>query len=207
MIEKDGDDHLTAEDRHRLDVVRTNARRMSVLIDDLLTFSRTSRQEIAHGRVVMKFLVRSALDEVAADPDVRSRIDLRLEDLPDVEGDASLIRQVCVNLLSNAVKFSAGRARQVITVTGTEDGGFVTCSVRDNGVGFDPAHTDTLFRVFQRLHAANQFEGTGIGLALVKRIVERHGGRAWAQATPGEGATFHFSLPAWRGAETTGPSV
>lgn len=201
MIEKDGGDHLTAEDRKRLGVVRANARKMSALIDDLLTFSRTGRQEIVRGRVMMKFLVRSALDEVAPDPEVRSRIDLRLEELPDADGDASLIRQIWVNLLSNALKFSAGRSRPEIGISGVSNGDVVTYTVRDNGVGFDPKHADRLFRVFQRLHSAADFEGTGIGLALVRRIVERHGGTVWAEGRPDEGATFHFSLPARKTSE------
>ncbi len=202
MLVKDGGDHLNAEDQRRLDVVRTNARRMSDLIDDLLNFSRVGRHEIRHGRVVMESLARSAFEDVAGDPEARARVDFRLRPLPDAEGDSTLIRQVWMNLLSNALKFSARQERPRIEVSGAVDGGLAVYNVRDNGAGFDPKYVDKLFGVFQRLHGPKEFEGTGIGLALVKRIVERHGGTVRAEGGVGEGATFHFSLPATKEAET-----
>ncbi len=206
MLVKESSDHLTAEDLRLLDVVRTNARKMSELIDDLLAFSRTGRHEMRRGRLAMKSLVLAAFAEAAGGPDSLAEIDLKLAELPDVEGDHALVRQVWINLLSNALKFSARKEKPRIEVGGGLDGPFAVYHVRDNGVGFDPRYVDKLFGVFQRLHGVNEFEGTGIGLALVKRIVERHGGRVWAEGEPGVGATFFFSLPLAKAAEAADTS-
>ena len=195
MIVRDDAETLGAEGRRRVDVVRENARKMSTLIDDLLAFSRTSRQEIRRTRVVMKSLARVAFEEAVGDAGTQARIELRLGDLPDADGDPSMIQQVWVNLLSNAVKYSARRERPVIEVSGALEGELSVYHVRDNGVGFDMKYVDKLFGIFQRLHGAKEFEGTGIGLALVKRIVTRHGGRVWAQGNRDDGATFSFALP------------
>ncbi len=195
VVERCGE-RLDAETQRLLGIVRTNARRMSSLIDDLLAFSRSSRTEMRFGRLPMGTMAQTAFEEVAADPGQRARIDLRIGDLPDAEGDAALLRQVWLNLLSNAVKFSAGRERPAIAVEGTVEGGEVVYRVRDNGAGFDMAYAGKLFGVFQRLHGVNEFEGTGVGLALVKRIVSRHRGRVWAEGAVDEGATFSFTLPA-----------
>ncbi len=195
ILEEEGRDRLTGEDRRLLEVVRRNAVRMAVLIDDLLKFSRTSRGEIRRKPLDMKTMVRSVFEEVAGDAGTRARVVFRLGDLPDAEGDVAMLRQVWVNLLSNAIKYSAPKEEPVIEVGSRTEGGFTLYQVRDNGVGFDLKYADKLFGVFQRLHADQEFSGTGIGLALVKRIVERHGGRVWAEGAVGEGATFFFSLP------------
>ncbi len=203
MLVKDSSERLNTEELRRLDVVRTNARKMSELIDALLTFARAGRHEIQRDRMDMNAMARLAFDEVAGDPDARARIGFRLGDLPKATGDRRPIRQVWVNLLSNAVKFTAGQERPGIEVRGAVEGEFAVYQVRDNGVCFDRKYSDKLFGVFQRLHSPSEYEGTGIGLALVKRIVEKHGGRVWAEGDVGQGATFFFSLPAWSGSGTT----
>jgi PAS domain S-box-containing protein len=196
IVIEDYGQRLDDEGRRLLGVIRTNARRMSRLIDDLLVFSRTGRREMACSRLDMREMAQSVFEEIVGDPGARARIDFRLGALPGAEGDAALVRQVWVNLIANAVKFSSLKEPCVIEVAGEPEGNQSVYHVRDNGVGFDMQYAHKLFGVFQRLHAPGDFEGTGIGLALVQRIVARHGGRVWAQGAVGEGATFSFSLPA-----------
>ncbi|MBX3745279.1 MAG: PAS domain-containing protein [Verrucomicrobiae bacterium] len=177
-----------------LDVVRNEARRLGQMVDDLLRFSRLGRQPLTRIAVDMNPLVQAALRELA--PHLATRqVALQLSQLPGAVGDPSLLRHVWINLLDNALKFSRHQPRAEIHVSGFIRDGFATYSVRDNGAGFPMAHAHKLFNVFQRLHAADEFEGTGVGLALVHRIVQRHGGRIWAEAQPDHGALFHFSLP------------
>jgi PAS domain S-box-containing protein len=183
------------ESRRLLGVVRSNAQRMARLIDDLLTFSRSGRKELAFGLVDMGKLAHSAFEEVAGGVERRDSIDFRLGPLPEVRGDEALLRQVWVNLISNAVKFSAKREGAVVEVTGSVEGARSVYRVRDNGAGFDMAYADKLFGVFQRLHGMTEFEGTGVGLALVHRIVARHGGKVEAWGEVGTGACFSFALP------------
>ena len=185
---------LDEDGRHCLDTIRASATRMSDLIDDLLHFSRTSRQEMVLVQVDMAVLTQEAFDEARGAAPER-RIDLHLGEMPPARGDRAMIRQVLVNLLSNAVKFTAPRTEAVIEVDGAGRGDEITYRVKDNGVGFDMQYVDKLFGIFQRLHGAEEFEGTGIGLAIVKRIIARHGGRVWAEGKVGEGATFYFTLP------------
>ena len=187
-----------------LSVVRKNALKMSRLIEDLLAFSRAGRAEIARSRVNMRDLARASFEEVVQDPGARARIDFRVGELPPAEGGPALLKQVWINLLSNAVKFSAKAEVPSIEVEGTLDGSAALYTVRDNGAGFDPAYTAKLFGVFQRLHGETEFEGTGIGLALVQRIVSRHGGRVWAEGALGKGAAFSFSVPAAPSPEAAG---
>jgi len=192
---------LDSEGRRLVAVVRNNTARMGRLIDDLLSFSRISRQELRRVRVDMKALAEAAWAEVApaeTGGDAAGSIGFSIADLPPVEGDATLLRQVWLNLLANAVKFTAPNVDRRVEVTAEELGERVVFQVRDNGVGFDMTYSDKLFGVFQRLHDRDAFEGTGVGLALVQRIVQRHGGRAWGEGTPGEGARFSFELPACR---------
>ena len=137
---------------------------------------------------------RQAFADVVPDPASRGRISLRVGDLPEARGDGALLRRVWANLLSNAVKFSAARERPEIRVEGNVVDGEVVYSVQDNGVGFDMKYVDKLFGVFHRLYGQHEFEGTGVGLALVRRIVTRHGGRVWAEGKLNEGATFSFTL-------------
>ena len=196
IVVEDYGERLDEEGRRLLGVIRANATRMSQLIDDLLVFSRTGRSELKRKRLDMEAMVRSVFAEVVGDPAARARIECKIGELPGAEGDPALVRQVWVNLLSNAVKFSGHEERAEIEVAGAHEGSQSVYHVRDNGVGFDMQYAGKLFGVFQRLHALDQFEGTGIGLALVQRIVARHGGRVWAQGAVGRGATFSFSLPA-----------
>ncbi len=188
--------HLDAEADRYFGIVGTEAVRMAALIDDLLTFSRIGRAELHFAPVQLATLVAEVQAELQSDLTGRD-IEWRLQPLPPVLGDRTLLRQVVANLLSNAVKFTRKRPEAVIEI-GAEPAGadseLVAFFVRDNGAGFDPKYTAKLFGVFQRLHNPRDFEGTGIGLANVRRIVERHGGRVWAEGTPGQGATFHFSL-------------
>lgn len=176
--------------------VQEGAERMSQLIEDLLAFARAGRGTLAPARIPMRDLVRAVMAELAEQCPGRT-LELAVAQLPDGWGDAALIRQVLVNLLSNALKFTGTRAVVRIAVTGsTELEGEHVYSIADNGVGFEEAHAGKLFGVFQRLHGQERFPGTGIGLSIVKRIIERQGGRIWAQGRPEEGATFHFTLPA-----------
>jgi PAS domain S-box-containing protein len=193
-LEEDYGERLDAEGRRLLGVIRSSTQQMGQLIDDLLHFSRAGRHELRRGRVEMTALARLAFEGLAgAQP--RPGVTFRLAPLEDATGDPALLQQVWTNLLSNALKFSAGRDPAVIEVGGQREGAEVVYWVRDNGVGFDDRYAHKLFGVFQRLHGAGEFPGTGVGLAIVKRIVNRHGGRVWAESRLGEGATFSFSLP------------
>jgi len=174
-------------------VISESARTMGQLIDDLLTFSRTGRVKMRPSVVDMETMARSIFFELATHED-RDRIDFRVGSLPPAVGDPALMRQVWGNLLGNAVKFSSKKDRAVIEVSGERKADEVIYAVRDNGAGFDMQYADKLFGVFQRLHSAREFEGTGVGLAIVQRIVSRHGGRIWGEATVDEGATFYFTL-------------
>jgi light-regulated signal transduction histidine kinase (bacteriophytochrome) len=168
---------------------------MGLLIEDLLSFSRMGRHTPSFQKVALQELVHDILGEF--EPDTAGRqIDWRIGDLPVVSADEAMLRTVLVNLISNALKFTRTRQEAKIEI-GSLSGknSEVVIFVRDNGVGFDTAYADKLFGVFQRLHHADEFEGTGIGLASVRRIIARHGGRVWAEGKPDQGATFNFSLP------------
>jgi signal transduction histidine kinase/ligand-binding sensor domain-containing protein len=184
---------LDEEARRLLGLVRGSAQRMGRLIDDLLAFSRLGRQGLKSENVDMDKLVRAAWSELPSDLPIRA--ELSLDPLPPAWCDPSMVRQVLANLLSNAVKFSAPVGQPAIKVGGLVHADHHAYYVRDNGVGFDARYAHKLFAVFQRLHSAEEFDGTGVGLAIVERIVRRHGGRVWAEGQEGKGATFHFSLP------------
>jgi PAS domain S-box-containing protein len=194
MLAEDGGDRLDGELRRYLDEIGASARRMGRLIDDLLAFSRLSRQPLTRLTVDMKALVDSALSEAASDGPLAATV--AVGSLPAVQADPALLRQVWTNLLANAIKYSGKRGTEaLVEVTGESDGTRVRYQVRDNGVGFDMRYVDKLFQVFQRLHLQDEFEGTGVGLAIVQRIISRHGGRVWAEGELGKGATFTFELP------------
>lgn len=188
---------VSDEDARRyLSLISQASDRMGQLIDDLLSFSRMGRAEISRGRVALGALAQEAIAELA--PEAAGRdVRWRVEELPQVAGDRAMLGAVFTNLIANALKFTRPRNPAEITV-GWRAGkaGETVVFVRDNGVGFDPAYAGKLFGVFQRLHRAEDFEGTGIGLANVRRIVARHGGRTWAEGAVDRGATFYFSLPA-----------
>jgi light-regulated signal transduction histidine kinase (bacteriophytochrome) len=188
---------LDAEGRRILGIVLRNVKQMGALIDDLLAFARVTRKELDRRHVDMTSLARSVADELrAVEPDRAIVIDIG--SLVDAPGDGALLRQVWANLLGNAVKFSRPVEAPRVEVRSDQLDGEYRYTVRDNGVGFDPTYVDKLFKPFSRLHPTAEFEGTGIGLAIVARIVGRHGGRVWAEGTPGTGATFGFALPAER---------
>ena len=186
---------LDEEGRRLLTVVRRNTQTMGTLIDDLLTLSRIGRCDMDCRPLDMTRLVRDAYDDLRRATTATGGVEFDLEPLPPATGDPSMLRQVVLNVLSNAVKFSRHEPTPRVTVRGTETAEGVVFSVHDNGVGFDPAYADKLFGVFERLHDETEFEGTGVGLAIVDRIVRRHNGRAWAESTKGEGTTVYFSLP------------
>jgi light-regulated signal transduction histidine kinase (bacteriophytochrome) len=167
---------------------------MGMLIDDLLAFSRMGRAEMKKQKVRLDSLIKGIVREIGEEMKKRD-IAWKIDELPVVYGDHSLLRLVFVNLLSNAVKFTSARPRAAIEIGYREDRDEVTFFVKDNGIGFDMEYADKLFGVFQRLHTQDEFEGTGIGLANVRRIISRHGGRTWAEGVQGEGATFYFTLP------------
>lgn len=184
-----------------LDQARAGARRMSQLIDDLLAFSRLGSSPLRMDVVDMQSLAANVAAAVraqaqAADPADALDVPIEIGELPDCLGDSSLLEQVLTNLLSNACKFTRGRPQPRVEVSSSTEAGSNIYVVRDNGVGFDSGYAHKLFGVFQRLHSAAEFEGTGIGLSIVKRIVQRHGGRVWAESVLGEGAAFYVSLPA-----------
>jgi PAS domain S-box-containing protein len=187
---------LSGEIQRYLNIVRKNAVQMGDLIDHLLSFSRLGRQSLKKELVEVKALVAQSLAELAQEQEGR-RIEIVIGELPACEADAALLKQVMVNLLSNALKYT--RCRDVARI---EIGAALSLQdepvylVRDNGAGFDMRYADKLFGVFQRLHAADEYEGTGVGLAIVHRIITRHGGRVWAEGELDKGATFYFSLPA-----------
>jgi light-regulated signal transduction histidine kinase (bacteriophytochrome) len=181
------------EGRALLARVEEGGARMSRLIEDLLAFSRFSRQPLDKRPVVLGDLVRRLVAELRPKD---SAAEVRIGDLPDCHGDASLLEQVLSNLLSNAFKFSRRTPVPRVEIGSLKQGSEVVYFVRDNGAGFDMRTAEKLFGVFQRLHPASQFEGTGVGLSIVQRIVQRHGGRIWADSAPGQGATFYFTLSA-----------
>jgi PAS domain S-box-containing protein len=195
LLASDYSGQLDAEAKGLLDRVCDNTRRMSQLIDDLLAFSGVGRKQMHQGRLSMNGLVAACVAELTAGLDP-SRLEIEVGALPDAFGDAAMLRQVWTNLLSNALKFTSQRPRARVLVRGGSVNGERVYSVEDNGVGFDKRYAGKLFGVFQRLHNQREFPGTGVGLALVQRVVERHGGRIWADSRPGEGATFSFALPA-----------
>ena len=185
---------LCEDVRSKFDVIRDNVRRMGQLIDDLLAFSRVGREQLYTVTLDIGGMIRDVWEELkGANPD--RLLTLKLAEIPPCKGDRALIKQVFVNVLSNAVKFTRGRAEARIEAGGYNEDGKTVYFIRDNGAGFDMQYHDKLFGVFKRLHSEVEFEGTGVGLAIVQRIINRHGGRIWAEGVVDKGATFYFTLP------------
>ena len=184
---------LAPEAQHHLNVVRRNSQRMGLLIDDLLAFSRLSRQPLNRQLVRSADLARQCVDELRAEQQGR-RVEIAIGDLPACQADPVLLKQVWINLLANALKYTRKQEVAVIEVGSREQAGACVYFVKDNGVGFDMQYGDKLFGVFQRLHRPEDYEGTGVGLAIVQRIIHRHGGRVWAEAAVNQGATFYFTF-------------
>ena len=192
LLRESQGDKLDAEQRGMFERIARNAEKMGELIDDILEYSRTGREPLKRAAVDLDVLARDIVREQAEHhPAAR----IGIAPLPPVVGDPIMLRQVFANLVANALKFSARRAQPVVEIGASVDNGMAHCFIRDNGAGFDMAHAGKLFQLFQRVHHEREFPGTGVGLAIVKRIIERHGGRVWAEAAPDAGATFHFTLP------------
>jgi signal transduction histidine kinase len=186
---------LPEEGQRQVRTIREGAQRMGALIDDLLAFARLGRQALVKPVVVdMDRLVRETLEDLLPERQGR-QVEIRAAALPPSNGDNALLKQVWANLLSNALKYTRKRDRAVVEIGSVLADGETVYFVRDNGAGFDMRYAHKLFGVFQRLHRAEDFEGSGVGLAIVQRIVKRHGGRAWAEAAVDRGATFHFTIP------------
>ena len=177
-----------------LGIIRDSTSKMDHLITDILALSQVGRKKISISAFDMTSLVQSIYTEQAT-PAAASRLDFKVSALPNALCDRNLMQQVWVNLISNAIKYTAPREKGIIQINGSVADGFCTYAIRDNGVGFNPQYTEKLFGIFQRLHRAEDFEGTGVGLAIVARIINRHGGRVWAEGQVDAGATFYFSIP------------
>jgi len=203
MLLEDHAKGLDGEGRRLLDVVVSSTRRMGQLIDDLLEFSRLGRTALRISRLDVSELVQEALRELAEDL-AKRRIEMKVSSLPSAFGDRTLLKQVILNLLGNAIKYTRPRELATIEVGGASDETQNTYWVKDNGVGFEMEYAQQLFGVFQRLHSSEEFEGTGVGLALVQRIIHRHGGRLWAEGAVDRGATFYFTLPIKKGGGSGG---
>jgi PAS domain S-box-containing protein len=192
MLKEDHEAKLDAEGKRLLDTILANTKMMGELIDDLLAFSRVTALVAVHESVDMGFLVQQCLERIAP-PGSCSFVSVGT--LPDCKGDNSMLRQVWYNLLHNALKFTSKKEAPQIEIGSVENRNCNIYYVKDNGAGFDSKYAHNLFGVFQRLHRQDEFEGTGLGLALVKRIISKHGGDIWAEASPQQGATFYFSIP------------
>jgi light-regulated signal transduction histidine kinase (bacteriophytochrome) len=194
ILAEDYGSSLDAEGKRVCAVISDNTRRMGKLIDDLLAFSRLSRADMQLMPLDMEELAKAAFHQLTT-PQSRARIEFRPGALPPAIGDPTLIGQVWVNLLSNALKFSSKREWAVVEVGSRQDESETIYYVRDNGAGFDMQYAGKLFGVFQRLHSEREFEGTGVGLAIVQRVIHSHGGRVWGEGEVDKGATFFFTLP------------
>lgn len=192
MLKEDYQAKLDVEGNRIIDTILANTKMMGDLIDDLLTFSKMARLEAIHASVDMHQLVKHCLEKLTM---IEKRSAVSIDLLPPCKGDQSMLRQVWFNLLDNAVKYSSRKEAPQIEIGAKENQRFYIYYVKDNGTGFDMKYAHKLFGVFQRLHRQDEFEGTGLGLALAKRIVSKHGGEIWAEAVPLKGAIFYFSIP------------
>ena len=194
FVLEDYSSKLDSEGQMFLSQIRSNTQKMDKLITDILALSRITRSEHKKSKVDMTRMALSMFNE-AASPEIQERMKFVLGELPESSADPIYIKQVWINLISNAIKFSSLKKKPEIKIDGYVEAGFNVYYVKDNGVGFNPEYSHKLFGVFQRLHKADEFEGTGVGLAIVQRIIHRHGGSVWADGKEGKGATFYFSLP------------
>jgi two-component system sensor histidine kinase/response regulator len=194
MIEEELGHKLGASGMRMFKVVRDGTRQMGRLIEDLHAFARLGRQPLSKQPVSISALVHEVVDDLRKEQ-IQRRIEVRVEDLPDCLGDPALLRQVFVNLLSNAFKFTRKKEEARVEAGCDQRGGERAYFIRDNGVGFDMRRAARLFEAFHRLHGGAEFEGTGVGLSIVHRVIRRHGGRIWAEAEVDRGATFYFTLP------------
>jgi light-regulated signal transduction histidine kinase (bacteriophytochrome) len=194
ILLEDYADSIDVDGVRMLHVIQDNANKMSFLIDDLLAYSRLGHKEMNISEINMFEMAESVYNELINKPG-NENIDFRLQKIPDAYGDPSLIRQVLINLIGNAIKYTSKIHDRIIEITHRKEGNESIFSITDNGAGFDMAQYPKMFGVFQRLHTSKEFEGNGIGLAIVQRIIESHRGRVWAEGEINRGATFYFSLP------------
>ena len=195
ILEEEFTAELSSEARHYLRRIRLAATQMTELVDDLLQLARFGRQAVKREHIWLNPLIEETVTACMQEEQGRE-IAWNIEILPEVEADPGLVRQVFTNLISNALKFTRKEKAAAIEIGSRRENGGSTIFVKDNGAGFDPRFSDKLFGVFQRLHRQDEFEGTGIGLAIVARIIHKHGGRVWAESAPGQGTTFYFTLAA-----------
>ena len=197
IIMEDYADKLDTEGNRLLNIVRANSQKLDVLITDLLSLTRVARAEVRREKIDMSALVHSVYRELSISEE--NNLDFSVEDVPTAFGDPVLLRQVWFNVIENAIKYTRKQDKRLIRVGGYREKGFSIYFVKDNGVGFNPQYTHKLFGIFQRLHNSEEFEGTGIGLAIVQRIIHRHEGKVWAEGQENQGAIFYFSLPVKEG--------
>jgi len=194
ILTEDYGNHLDEEGQRICQVILNSSEKMGRLIDDLLAFSRFGRSEMSPTKVNMESIIRNVIEELTT-PENLKRIHIRIDPLPEVQVDVVLMKQVWINLISNAIKYTSRREKAMIEISSVTGEKEITFKIRDNGTGFEMQYVDKLFGVFQRLHTDKEFEGTGVGLAIVKRIINRHGGQIWATGKVNEGAEFCFTLP------------
>ncbi len=195
ILEEDYSSKLDDEARRITSIIRKNTLKMGHLIDDLLTFSRMGKQEIIKTRIDTRIMVTEIIDDLNAQNPANNHVHFKINELHQVNADMNTLRQVWINLISNAIKYSGTKEKPFIEIGSQTDERQTVFSIKDNGVGFDEQYKNKLFKVFQRLHSPEEFEGTVVGLALVEKIISRHGGKVWAEGKEGEGAIFYFSLP------------
>ena len=193
ILEEDYGQLLDGEARRMMQIIHRNANKMGRLVDDLLDFSRTGRKELVYSLLPMDRIVKEICMEFKIENSGKS-IDFTFGKILPAAADSSTIKQVWINLISNAIKYSGSREKITVEISSASEHDEIVYSVKDNGVGFDMQYVSKLFNTFQRLHTDQEFEGTGIGLAIIKRIIDKHGGRVWAESKLNEGATFYFTL-------------
>ena len=193
ILKEDNFDQLNESGKQILNTVQQNARKMNTLIEDLLQFSRLGKKPLEKTQVNSQRLVQNVIEEM--DPVLTAKASISVSEVYPIEADMSLLRQVWINLIGNAIKYSSKKEHPAIEIGSYKSGNEITFVVKDNGAGFDTRYADKLFGAFQRLHKYAEFPGTGVGLALVQRIINRHGGKVWAEGKVNEGAAFYFTLP------------
>ena len=193
ILREDNFDQLNESGKQILNTVQQNARKMNTLIEDLLQFSKLGKKPLEKSQVNNQKLVKHIIEDM--DPVLTAKASISVSEMYPIEADISLLKQVWINLISNAIKYSSKKERPVIEIGSYKSGNEITFVVKDNGAGFDTRYADKLFGAFQRLHKYAEFPGTGVGLALVQRIINRHGGKVWAEGKVNEGAAFYFTLP------------
>jgi light-regulated signal transduction histidine kinase (bacteriophytochrome) len=194
ILSEDYKKQLDTEGQRICKVIAENTQKMGQLIEDILKFSRFGKAEMSLTEIDMFQLANSVFLEITTEED-RKKISFRVEQIPSAKGDRNLIKQVWINLISNAVKFSSKKEKAVINIGSNVEEKSVVYFINDNGVGFDMNYAGKLFNVFQRMHTSEEFEGTGVGLAIVKHVINRHNGKVWLQSEPDKGTTLFFSLP------------